>query len=119
MLATGMGITTGNVFFLDPVNGLDVNDGTSPANAVKTLAVGYALLTSGKTQEALALHQELIGLLDLAFAETNPGPMKSVWDLVGVQAPHLLAPLVDCNPDLSARLREALTVRLQAERQLA
>jgi 4-hydroxy-tetrahydrodipicolinate synthase len=45
--------------------------------------------------------------------------MKSVWDLVGVQAPHLLAPLVDCNPDLSARLREALTVRLQAERQLA
>ena len=85
----------------------------------KTWTRMYALLSSGKTEEALALHQELIGLLDLAFAETNPGPMKSVWDLVGVQAPHLLAPLVDCNPALSTRLREALTARLQAERQAA
>ena len=64
------------------------------------------------------LHQQLIPLLDLAFAETNPGPMKSVWDLVGVQAPHLLAPLVNCNPDTSARLRSELQARLVPEAQL-
>ena len=67
---------------------------------------------------ALQLHQQLIPLLDLAFAETNPGPMKSVWDLVGVQAPHLLAPLVNCNPDTSARLRSELQARLVPEAQL-
>ena len=48
----------------------------------------------------------------------NPGPMKSVWDLVGVQAPHLLAPLVNCNPDTSARLRSELQARLVPEAQL-
>ena len=33
--------------------------------------------------------------------------------------PHLLAPLVDCNPELSARLRQVLTAQLQAEHALA
>ena len=37
---------------------------------------------------------DLIPLLDLAFAETNPGPLKSVLDLVGVDAPRVLQPLV-------------------------
>ena len=77
-----------------------------------------AMLAAGKREEALQLHQQLIPLLDLAFAETNPGPMKSVWDLVGVQAPHLLAPLVNCNPDTSARLRNELQARLLPEAQL-
>lgn len=46
--------TTGNVFYCDPVNGLDTNLGTSPQpgatpgqGPVQTLAAGYALLTSG------------------------------------------------------------------------
>jgi 4-hydroxy-tetrahydrodipicolinate synthase len=38
----------------------------------------YELASAGKTQEALALHRTLIPLMNLAFAETNPGPMKSV-----------------------------------------
>ena len=84
----------------------------------KTWVKMYQLLAAGKREEALQLHQQLIPLLDLAFAETNPGPMKSVWDLVGVQAPHLLAPLVNCNPDTSARLRNELQARLLPEAQL-
>jgi hypothetical protein len=43
----GLG-TTGTVYYLDPVNGFDGNDGLSVATAVKTLAQGYALLASGK-----------------------------------------------------------------------
>lgn len=40
--------STGSVFYLDPVNGIDTNDGLSPAGAVRTLAQAYAMLTSGK-----------------------------------------------------------------------
>jgi 4-hydroxy-tetrahydrodipicolinate synthase len=32
--------------------------------------------------------------MNMAFAETNPGPMKAVMDMVGVDAPRMLAPLV-------------------------
>ena len=40
-------MTTGNVYYLDPVNGSDSNPGTSPNFAVQTLAAGYALLVEG------------------------------------------------------------------------
>ncbi len=79
----------------------------------------YDLSLAGKTAEAVALHRELIPLLDLAFSETNPGPLKSVLDLVGVSAPTVLAPLVAPAPELQARLRAELTQRLQAEAALA
>ncbi|MFT4194619.1 4-hydroxy-tetrahydrodipicolinate synthase [Ottowia sp.] len=78
----------------------------------------YQLLAQGRTQEALLMHRQLMPLMDLAFAETNPGPMKAVWDLIGVHAPYLLAPLVTCNPDLAARLRKELQARLASEAQL-
>lgn len=37
----------GNAYYLDPTNGSDGNDGTSPEQAVKTLPVAYALLADG------------------------------------------------------------------------
>lgn len=37
-------LTTGNVYYLDPINGNDSNNGLSPSNAVQSLAAGYALL---------------------------------------------------------------------------
>jgi hypothetical protein len=37
----------GNSFYLDPTNGNDGNDGTSPEQAVKTFPVAYALLVDG------------------------------------------------------------------------
>lgn len=54
MLAQAGIFTTGNVFYLDPVNGDDGFNGQTPTDQgdgangpVKTLAQGYALLTSG------------------------------------------------------------------------
>ncbi|TXG86491.1 MAG: 4-hydroxy-tetrahydrodipicolinate synthase [Thermomicrobiales bacterium] len=84
----------------------------------RTWCALYRLLAQGRMHEALQLHRDLIPLMDLAFAETNPGPLKSVWDRVGVHAPHLLAPLVTCNPDLSKRLRIELEERLTYEASL-
>lgn len=68
----------------------------------------YQLAVEGRVQEALALHRQLIPLMNLAFAETNPGPMKSVMDLIGVNAPEMLAPLVQPDPALAQRLRGEL-----------
>lgn len=45
LISIGMG---GTSFYLDGVNGLDTNDGLTPLTAVKTLAVGYGLLTANK-----------------------------------------------------------------------
>ncbi|AJC21536.1 dihydrodipicolinate synthase family protein [Pandoraea pulmonicola] len=73
----------------------------------------FTLASEGKTAEALALHRSLIPLMNLAFAETNPGPMKSVMDLIGVNAPAMLAPLVPPAPALSTELREELRRQLE------
>jgi 4-hydroxy-tetrahydrodipicolinate synthase len=73
----------------------------------------FEFASTGRTAEALELHRSLIPLLSMAFAETNPGPIKSVMDLIGVDAPELLDPLVAPSPQLQARLRAEL------ERQLA
>jgi 4-hydroxy-tetrahydrodipicolinate synthase len=79
----------------------------------------FDLASSGRVAEALALHRELIPLMDMCFAETNPGPIKAVWDLIGIHAPRLLAPLVPAAADLQARLRAELQRRLAAEAALA
>lgn len=79
----------------------------------------YEAASSGQTAKALEMHRQLIPLMDMAFAETNPGPLKSVMDLIGVDAPRLLAPLVPPEADLKTRLRVELQKRLAAEVALA
>lgn len=78
----------------------------------------YEACAAGRAQEALTLHRKLIPLLDLAFAETNPGPLKSALDLVGVNAPRVLQPLVAPDPDLRHRLRAEMARLLQEEASL-
>lgn len=68
--------------------------------------------SSGRTAEALAMHRRLIPLMNMAFAETNPGPIKSVMDLVGVNAPRVLAPLVNPSPTLAEDLRAEVAAQL-------
>lgn len=75
----------------------------------------HDLAASGQIARAVALHRRLIPLLELAFAETNPGPIKSVLDLIGVDAPLLLDPLVAPAADLQARLRCELARCLELE----
>ncbi len=72
----------------------------------------FDLASQGRTRDALDLHRQLIPLMNLAFSETNPGPMKSVMDLIGVDAPEVLAPLVKPSAELEARLRTELTRQL-------
>ena len=68
--------------------------------------------SAGRTAEALAIHRRLIPLMNMAFAETNPGPMKAVMDMIGVDAPRMLAPLVAPAPALVAKLRTELAAQL-------
>ena len=75
----------------------------------------YALCASGRFPEAFALHRRLVPMLDAAFGETNPGPLKSVMDLVGVHAPRVLQPLVAPAPALSEKLRAELKTLLEEE----
>jgi len=46
-IGRAIGVTTGKVFYLDPLRGYDGNDGLSPTKAFKTLAAGYTALRSG------------------------------------------------------------------------
>ena len=79
----------------------------------------YQAAQAGRVDEALQMHRKLIPLMDLAFAETNPGPLKSVWELVGVKAPHVLAPLVPAGAELRKSLHGELSARLRDEAALA
>lgn len=74
----------------------------------------YALLKEGRIADALALHRRLIPLLNLAFSETNPGPLKSVMDLIGIDAPHVLRPLVRPAAPLESQLRAELRKQIEA-----
>jgi len=74
----------------------------------------FELASSGRVADALQAHRRLIPLMNLAFAETNPGPMKSVMDLIGVHAPKMLTPLVQPADDLTAKLRAELARQLAA-----
>ena len=75
----------------------------------------YEACAAGRTHEALQLHRKLIPLLDMAFAETNPGPLKSVLDLVGIHAPRVLQPLVAPAAELREKLRAEMARLLQEE----
>lgn len=72
----------------------------------------YETAIAGRTAEALSLHRRLIPFMNMAFAETNPGPMKAVMDMVGVEAPRMLAPLVQPAPALVAAFRAELSRQL-------
>lgn len=69
----------------------------------------FDLAASGKTAEALEVHRTLIPMMNLAFAETNPGPMKSVMGLIGVNAPAMLPPLREPRPELREALKSELS----------
>ena len=75
----------------------------------------HELAAAGRTAEAMAMHRRLIPLLDMAFAETNPGPLKSVLDLIGADAPRVLDPLVAPAAGLTQRLRAEMKARLADE----
>ena len=76
------------------------------------LASHLRLAVEGRTAEALAVHRQLIPLMNLAFAETNPGPMKSVLDLIGIDAPAAA-----CAAGVRRQPRCRTRLRAEVERQ--
>lgn len=85
----------------------------------KTWKAIYQAGSAGQHARAVAMHRKLIPLLDMSFAEVNPGPLKSVWDLIGIDAPHVLAPLVSASGELRKKLRAELSARLADEAGIA
>ena len=75
----------------------------------------YEASADGDHAKALSLHRSLIPLMNMCFAETNPGPLKSCWDLVGIDAPDVLPPLVPVHDDLRQKLRAELSTQLRHE----
>ncbi len=59
--------TVGNIYYLDPINGNDTNDGRSRASAFATLAVAYAALTDNNN-DVLYYIATLNGQLQLPAA---------------------------------------------------
>ena len=83
------GMTTGTVYYLDPVNGNDNNAGTATVNAVKTLAAGYALLTSGHNDVLMVLGNGLAA--GSVFISTGFTWAKNAAHMVGSCAPTRLS----------------------------
>ncbi len=47
VVGRAIGVTTGKIFYLDPLRGYDGNTGLEPTKAFKTLAAGYTALRTG------------------------------------------------------------------------
>ena len=84
---SALGIT-GNVYYLDPVNGLDGNDGTLPTNAVQSLAAGYALLVSGNNDVLVLIGN---GASTGSVRITTFTWAKNACHLIGVCAPSAIS----------------------------
>ncbi len=68
----------------------------------------FALASSGNLKGALARQQRLLPLLDAAFAETNPGPLKEAMAMIGMPVGHVLRPLQRPRPETMEKLRAAI-----------
>ena len=84
---SGLGMT-GNIYYLDPVNGLDGNAGNLPSSAVQTLAAGYALLTSGNNDVLVLIGN---GASTASARITSFTWAKSACHLIGVCAPSAIS----------------------------
>jgi len=93
----GLAATTGNVYYVDPVNGLDTNDGQTPNSLavpsghgpVQTLQAGYNLLRNGYNDVLVLIgNGQASGSARLAAGFTWA---KNAAHLVGVCAPSAIS----------------------------
>jgi 4-hydroxy-tetrahydrodipicolinate synthase len=68
----------------------------------------FALASAGNLKGALARQQRLLPLLDAAFSETNPGPLKEAMAMVGLPVGHVLRPLQRPGPETMKKLEAAV-----------
>lgn len=84
------GVPVGTVYYVNYATGLDTNDGRSPSTAFKTLAVGYAALTSGANDVLVIIgsgNTTNTVRVDAAFTWA-----KDACHLLGVCAPSFFSP---------------------------
>jgi len=84
-------VTQGNVYYIKPRTGLDSNDGTSPASAVKTVARAHTLMTANQNDIAyfLAEHNTASSTTDYQSATLTWS--KNLCHLIGVGAPTMVS----------------------------
>jgi 4-hydroxy-tetrahydrodipicolinate synthase len=66
------------------------------------------LALAGQWNDARALHNRLLPLMEANFLESNPGPVKAAMALMGLLEERFRLPLVPVQEKTSARLRELL-----------
>lgn len=73
--------------------------------APRPVAELYDHVVAGRHDEALELHYELHPLVDLAFVETNPGPVKWAMEQLGIlPSGRVRAPLASPTEESRARI---------------
>ena len=97
--AMGVG-TSGNVYYCDPVNGLDVNYGTSPQQSVQTLPAGYALLKSGNNDVLVLEGNGASG--GSARISANFTWAKDACHLIGICSPSMVSQRARIAPPAAA-----------------
>jgi 4-hydroxy-tetrahydrodipicolinate synthase len=67
-----------------------------------------AAFAAGDYRRALALHEQLLPLNQALFIETNPIPVKTAMQLMGLPAGALRLPLVAMEPENKRKLTDVL-----------
>jgi 4-hydroxy-tetrahydrodipicolinate synthase len=62
-----------------------------------------------KLTEALVRHRQVLPLLDVVFAEANPGPLKEALNLMGLDVGHALLPLKTPSETTLNKLRQVMS----------
>lgn len=65
------------------------------------------LYFAGKNQEAIALQESLLSLIDIMFCEVNPIPVKKAIELIGLGSGIVRAPLTELEPE---HTKEMITI---------
>jgi 4-hydroxy-tetrahydrodipicolinate synthase len=68
----------------------------------------YDLLTEGEVGKATKILFRLIPLLDAAFAEINPGPLKAAMGMRGFKVGSAIKPLIEPSENTVAALKSAI-----------
>ncbi|PWM46428.1 MAG: 4-hydroxy-tetrahydrodipicolinate synthase [Clostridiales bacterium] len=66
------------------------------------------LFFNGKVAESAALQTKLIKLVDALFMETNPIPVKTAQNIIGIDVGHLRLPLTDMTEENFIKLKNIL-----------
>lgn len=66
------------------------------------------LYFAGRNQEAVALQERLLPLIDAMFTEVNPIPVKKASELIGLGSGIVRAPLTELEPEHTAQMIQIL-----------